>query len=78
MAALGFHKIFPPFFSEEDCVFLKAEGWIGPWQDPYLYLKGRALCMDAHLLGRSANISSLTGRDSKQEGQEKHSILYCK
>jgi len=65
MEGLDFHKIFPPFFSEEDCVFLKAEGWLGPWQDPYLCLEGRALCKDANLPGRSANISSLNGRDSK-------------
>lgn len=78
MVALGFHQIFPPFFSEEDCVFLKAEGWVGSWQDPYLCLEGRALCMDAHLLGHSANISLLTGRESKQEGQGKHSVLHCK
>lgn len=78
MVALVFHKIFPRFFSGENCVFLKAEGWIGPWQDPYLCLEGRMLCLNAHLLGYSANISSPTVRESKWEGQGKQSILHCK
>lgn len=76
MVALVFHKIFPPFFSGEDCVFLKAEGWIGPWQDPYLCLAGRMLCLNAHLLGYSTNIFHLWlwGRASEKDKENK---VFC-
>lgn len=78
MVVLWLHKIFPPFFSGEESLLLKGEGQTGPWQNSYFYLKGRALCMDAHLLCCSNNISSLTWRESKQKGQGKHSILHFK
>lgn len=59
-------------------MILKGEGQTGPSQDLYLYLEGKVLCMDAHLLCCSDNISSLTWRESKQEGQGKHSTLHYK
>lgn len=50
-------------------LFLKTEG--ESWQDLYLFLEGRVLCMDSHLLNCSVN-SSQTGSECKQKGQGKH------
>lgn len=74
IAALDFHKISPPFFSEENCVLLKVEGWMRSGQVPYLYPEGRSLCMDIHLLGHPNNISSLGGTASKKG---KENTIFC-